>query len=47
MIPESGARPGYERNHLQRRPRFSTRRMVREYLNRLYAPALQAIREWK
>jgi len=28
-------------------PRFSTRRMVKEYLDRFYVPALQAIKEWK
>jgi starch phosphorylase len=28
-------------------PRFSTRRMVREYMERFYVPALQAIKEWK
>ena len=28
-------------------PRFSTRRMVREYLDRFYVPALQAVKEWK
>ncbi len=28
-------------------PRFSTRRMVREYLDRFYVPALHAIKEWK
>ena len=27
--------------------RFSTRRMVKEYLDRFYVPALQAIKEWK
>ncbi|MBN1545633.1 MAG: alpha-glucan family phosphorylase [Syntrophaceae bacterium] len=27
--------------------RFSTRRMVKEYRDRFYAPALQAIKEWK
>lgn len=28
-------------------PRFSTRRMVTEYLDRFYATAMQAIKEWK
>jgi starch phosphorylase len=28
-------------------PRFSTRRMVKEYMERFYVPALRAIREWK
>lgn len=28
-------------------PHFSTRRMVKEYLDRFYVPALQAIKEWK
>ena len=28
-------------------PRSSTRRMVEEYPDRIYAPALQAIKEWK
>jgi glycogen phosphorylase len=28
-------------------PRFSTRRMVKEYLDRFYAPALRAIKDWK
>ncbi|HTZ40246.1 MAG TPA: alpha-glucan family phosphorylase [Syntrophales bacterium] len=28
-------------------PRYSTRRMVKEYRDRFYAPALQAIKEWK
>jgi starch phosphorylase len=28
-------------------PRFSTRRMVKEYMERFYIPALKAITEWK
>jgi glycogen phosphorylase len=28
-------------------PRFSTRRMVKEYMEHFYVPALQAIKEWK